>query len=125
MDYIIRNVTQNLLEKLPDSQSHFKLNDLESHGIPDFVVDRIQVELENNLAESLVPPDTDWANMNTESVQFAWNQFVRAIRAETRLPASYASTVMETSVGDIIDILIQPRKNIPEIIYGNDDKLSY
>lgn len=125
MDYIARNVTQNLLHKLPDNESHFKLNDLEGYGLPDFVVDRIQVELENNLAESLIPPDTDWANMHTEAVQFAWNQFVRAIRAEARLPASYASTVMETAVGDILDIMIQPRKNIPEIMYGPDEKLGY
>ena len=125
MDHITRRITNNLVNKLPDNENYFKLSDLSSYGNPSFVVDRIKVELERNLADSIVPPQTDWADMETDAVKFAWNQFVRAIRAESRLPASYAQTVLETSVADIMDILVQPRKNIPEILYGPDDPLSF
>ncbi len=125
MTRIIQQITQQLIDRLPDNDQYYRLDELRSWGFPSFIIKRIKIELERNLAESMIPPKTDWANIQSDAVQFAWQKFVDAIRAEARLPASYAKTVIETAVADVIEMLIQPRKNIPEVIFGTDDELSY
>ncbi len=124
MDRIIRQITENYIDRLPENRQYYKLADLREWGFRRFIIDRIKVELHRNLAESLRIPKTDWANMQSEIVQDIWKQFISAIRAEAWLPASYAKTVIETAVADVLDMLVQPRKNIPDIIFGSDKELS-
>jgi len=125
MQQIIQQITQQLIDRLPDNKQYYRLDELQSWGIHSFVVRRIKIELERNLAESMIIPKTDWANTESDAVQEAWQQFVNAIRAEARLPASYAKAVIETAVADVLEMLVQPRKNIPQVIFGVDDQLSY
>lgn len=125
MNQTLQKTTQKLINLLPEEEQYYQPDELRSWGFPPFIVKRIRVELKRNLAESMNLSKTDWANIETEEVQHAWQQFVQAIRDETRLPASYARAVIETSVADVLDILIAPRQNIPEVIFGNDEELSY
>lgn len=125
MNRTIQLVTEKLTGLLPESQEYYKPEDLRSWGFPNFIVKRIQVELERNLAESMRLPETDWANMQSSEVQEVWEQFIRAIRNEAWLPASYARTVIETAVADVLEMLVEPRKNIPQAIYGAEDILTY
>ncbi len=120
---IVREITQSLLSKLPQDRTYFRPSELEDLGFPGFLVERISLELARNLADSVVPPNTDWANMDTRSVADAWESFLNAIHAETRLPYAYAESVIEASVADIIDMLVEPRKNIPEIVFGSESVL--
>lgn len=124
MNRTIQLVTEKLTGLLPESQEYYKPEDLRSWGFPNFIVKRIQVELERNLAESMRLPETDWANMQSSEVQEVWKQFIRAIRNEAWLPASYARTVIETAVADVLEMLVEPRKNIPQAIYGAEDTLT-
>lgn len=124
MNRTIRQLTDSLTELLPEDQQYYKLKDLRSWGFPGFIVHRIRLELERNLAESMRLPKTDWANMQSEDVQAIWKQFISAIRNQAWLPASYASAVIETAVGDVLEILVEPRKNIPDVLYGTDEKLT-
>ncbi|MDZ7689864.1 MAG: hypothetical protein U5K69_01695 [Balneolaceae bacterium] len=125
MENVIKHITKRLVNQLPEYEKEFKLSVMLSHGFPKFVVMRIRVELERNLAESILLPETEWANMESDTVQKAWQQFVSAIRAQARLPQSYAQPVIETAISDIVDILVQPRKNLPDVIFGADDTLQY
>lgn len=125
MNQTIQQTTQKLINLLPENEEYYRLDELRSWGFPPFIVQRIQVELERNLAESMIPPKTDWANTQSDAVLEAWQQFVQAIRAEARLPASYAQAVIETAVADTLDMLIEPRKNIADVIFGSDDELDY
>lgn len=125
MNQTILQTTKKLINLLPANKQYYGLDDLRAWGFPSFIVQRMQVELERNMAESMIPPKTDWANTESDTVQNAWQQFVQAIREETRLPASHAKGVIETAVADTLDMLIEPRKNIPDIIFGSDEKLDY
>ncbi|MGM0546393.1 MAG: hypothetical protein ACQEST_06695 [Bacteroidota bacterium] len=124
MQKIIQQITQDLIDRLPENDQYYELEDLRTWEFPSFIARRIGVELKRNLSESMMIPKTDWANTGTEAVRNAWQQFIDAIRDEARLPASYAQAVIETSVSDVIDILIQPRKNIPEVIFGAAEDLA-
>lgn len=124
MDRLIRQITEQLFSRLPEPEDHFRIQNLDEYGFPPFIIRRIHIELTWNLDESMILPETDWANTESDSVRKSWQQFLCAIHAEVQLPASYARAVIETAVSDVVEILVQPRKNIPEILFGGEEKLS-
>jgi hypothetical protein len=123
MERIVRLVTKNLIRRLPAEKEFFRLDQLRKLDFPDFIVDRIGVEMNQNLDDSIVPPYTEWTDLKNSNVQEAWDDFVEAIRSEARLPGAYAPSVVESAVSDCMNMLIQPRKKIPEIIFGADKAL--
>jgi hypothetical protein len=120
----MQTIVETLIGQLPDDLSYLTPDDLLQAGYPPFLVARINVELEHNLAESVALPSSDWANMHADSVQDAWGQFLDAIRAETRIPISYIQPVLETCIEDLLDLLSQPRTSIPDYLFGSLDTLS-
>ncbi|TYP92030.1 hypothetical protein LX73_2276 [Fodinibius salinus] len=124
MQQIIQRITQKFIDRLPDNDQYYRLDELRGWDFPPYIVQRIRIELERNLAESMIIPKTDWANTRSDAVLDAWQQFVDAIRAEARLPASYGKTVIETAVADVVEMLVQPCKTIPDVIFGSDESLS-
>ena len=123
MEQIVKKTTERLLRKLNPEQPFYTPSDMLEAGFPAFVVERIRLELETNLADSIVPPSTDWAIMNAEEVTEAWQQFLDAIHNQLRLPNSYAKGVIESSVADLFDILTEPRKNLPDYLFVSSEEL--
>ncbi len=124
MSNALQSIVDRLVSQLPDNLSYLTPDDLISAGWPDFLVARINVELEQNMAESVALPESDWANMHAEAVQDAWRQFLEAIRAETRLPVSYVRPVLETSLEDVVELLSQPLTSLPDYLFGSLVSLS-
>jgi hypothetical protein len=124
MERIVRDITERLTQKLPADRDFYSPEDLQVLEIPEFITDRVILEMNQNLNESLSPPDTEWASMKEESVQFAWKNFIEAIKAEVRMPATYARSLFETAVADTLELAVQPRKAIPETLFGVDQMLS-
>ena len=56
MQHIVQNKTQELLERLSDQQMYFTPNDLLDAGYPEFLIERIRLEVERNLADSVSLP---------------------------------------------------------------------
>lgn len=124
MEQLIRNITTSITDQLSENRAFYTPDDLREYDIPEFLVQRVEVEIYRNLNESIVPPHSEWADMATEEVEQAWEQFIDAIVAEVRMPASFASTVFETSIADVMEMILQPRKAIPEVLFGPKKKLS-
>lgn len=112
-------ITDRLIASIPDDEPWLTPDDLQKAGFPEFLVARIRVEVEQNLAESVRLPDSDWADMHAHAVQDAWAAFLDAIRAETRVPVSYLRPVLETSLEDILEQLTAPRTAIPDHLFGS------
>ncbi|MDG5767980.1 hypothetical protein QA596_10935 [Balneolales bacterium ANBcel1] len=123
MERLIRTITDHYLNKLSSGREFFSQAELVEAGFPDFLTARIRLELIRNLQDTLQPPESDWANMHADSVRESWRTFLGTIREETRLPGSYARPVIESAVGDLLELLITPRETIPEYIFGSDDRL--
>ncbi len=123
MDRLVRNITGHYLNKLDDAREFFLPEDLTTAGFPDFLVRRIRLELIRNLQDSVKPPHSDWANMDTDAVRQAWQHFLDAIHEEIRLPASYVKPVLESAIGDILELMVSPRAFLPDYIYGSDSVL--
>ena len=122
MQHIVQNKTQELLERLSDQQMYFTPNDLLDAGYPEFLIERIRLEVERNLADSVSLPESDWADMRADQVQNAWDHFLIAIRAETRIPVSYCRSVTENAVEDVLDLFSKPRNYILETLFRDEKK---
>lgn len=123
MDRLTRTITELYLKKLDEGRNFFTTQDLLEVGFPEFLVSRIRFELMRNLQDSITPPDSDWADMGTEPVRTAWTRFLEAIREEIRLPASYAGSVLESAVGDILEMMVAPRSFLPDFLFGSLNEL--
>ena len=123
MERLVRHLTQQVVKDLPEDKQYFTPDDLREHGVLEFIVQRMEVEMNKNLSDSIVPPETDWADMSTEQVQKSWENFIEAIVEEVRMPMSYLQPVLESSLSDIIDVITKPRMSIPMIIFGEDNEL--
>lgn len=124
MEQLIRDVTTSITEQLSGDKSFYTPDDLREYDIPEFLVQRIEIEIYRNLNESIVPPHSEWADMSAQDVEDAWEQFIDAIVAEVRMPASFASTVFETAIADVLEMILKPRKAIPDILFGPKKKLT-
>ena len=124
MKKIIQQITERLIDRLNENDQYYRIEELRSWEFPSFIVRRISVELKRNLSDSMSIPKTDWANTSTDAVLDAWQKFIDAIQDEARLPASYGQAVIETAVSDVIEMMVQPRKNVPDVIFGAKDELS-
>jgi hypothetical protein len=125
MQHLTEEVTRRLVSRLPESKAYYSLSDLHDFQIPAFMINRIELELRRNLADSIVPPDTDWANMDSSNVKVSWENFLKAIHEQVRLPRAFAHSVFEVCVGDILELLSQPRKHMIEVIFGASKELKF
>ncbi|CAN5182363.1 hypothetical protein BH23BAC3_BH23BAC3_27540 [soil metagenome] len=123
MERLIRNVTKKFTNLLPKDQSYFTPEDLRNYDIPEFLIQRIEVEIHKKLNESIVPPHSEWTDMAAVDVKHAWDQFIEAIVTEIRMPASNAASVIKTSVTDVAEMILKPRTAIPSILYGSETTL--
>ncbi|MEX0649152.1 MAG: hypothetical protein WEA56_13775 [Balneolaceae bacterium] len=123
MERLVRLLTQQYVKLLPPDQEFYTPQDLYDLNIPDFLVERVVLEMNINLSDSIIPPHSEWADMAADSVQDAWQQFLDAIAEEHRMPAAFAASVFETAITDILELALQPREAIPEAIFGKDEQL--
>ena len=121
MQKFVETLTEQFLNKLPQNQTNYSKEDLESFGYPAFFIERTQVDLWRNLGDSINHPETEWADMGTPSVLSSWNKFLTAIKSECRLPKEFARAVFENVLEDIMEQMVTPRMSIPEIIFANED----
>lgn len=125
MDDKINQITGQIIRRLPGGRDHYRLDELRGMELPGFLVERIGVELNRNLRQSLDFPRTKWARMESSEVQEKWEEFVGVARKMASLPADEMRPVIRTSVEECLKILVRPRRNIPEILYGSDRQLPY
>lgn len=125
MERIQKTITERLHNNLPADLEFIDPQWLGGFGIPGFVVERINFLLHKKLHNSVQTPSTDWADMDAKSVRATWNQFIVALEAEKRLPAAHAKSIIEAAVEDVLRILVEPRKNLPDYLFGNDKTLDF
>ncbi len=124
MEQLVRDITTQFVNKLPEDQEFFTPDELSDLSIPEFVIHRVELEMTRNLSDSIVPPYSEWADMSEKSVQKSWQRFIDTILDQVRMPVAHAHSVFETSVGDIVELILQPRIAVPSIIFGPEEVLT-
>jgi hypothetical protein len=118
MQHVIKNTITQLFASLPKEHVYYSPSDFINAGFPDYLIQRIFLEVDRNLADSISLPATDWVDMRADTVEDAWDRFLSAIQAESRVPASYALSVIENAIQDMVDQFTQPRGYLLDTMIG-------
>lgn len=124
MQHHIERITSSFADQLPEGKIYFDPADLRELSYPEFFVKRVEKELRRNLDDSVIIPETEWADMESPQVHESWDNFLQAIQSVVRMPRSFAHTVFESAVADILELLVQPRKQMVDALFGTKSYLS-
>ena len=125
MEKIIREVNTRLQQMLPAAKNHLNISDFRAAGLPEPLIDRIQLEIFQHLDRSLPLPRTDWVDMSDLSVQQAWTVFMQNLRNHSHLPSSQKADIFNNAVNAVIHQLIEPRTAIPTQLFEDEPALTY
>lgn len=123
MKQIIQKLTQHFIEPLPEND-FYKIENFGTYGYPDFLIQHLQYNLQAEVKNQFKLPSSNWVNVETDEVQQTHHLFLNALLAEARLPAESAYSFIEKSVTQVLNILVRPRKEIPEMLFGHNNVLS-
>jgi hypothetical protein len=118
MEQTIKNTTAQLIASLPQEHVYYSPTDFRKAGFPEYLIERIGIELDRIQAESIKLPDSDWVDLGADQVQDAWDQFLVAIRAQARVPASKIQSLIELTLEDVLDQFTEPRNYMLDILIG-------
>ncbi len=122
MKKVKEQISRKFYERLPQKE-YFRPDDFSNSDFPDFLTERIQLAVREKITEKTELP-AEWLDTEAEEVQQARKHFLDAVFNQARLPSDAARSVIEKSVDEIVSILVQPRKNIPEVIFLDEETVS-
>lgn len=125
MEQISEQITQELLQELPDQAQFFNPDELLSYGIPYFVVETLRKNILNTLNSELQMPESEWIKPTEDEVQKAWKDFVAVYIKHLRIPAPKLSHLLEEAVAHCLELALKPRQSLPEIIFQTHDIIEY
>ncbi len=121
MKKTIEQISKSFYVSLPKGEDRFKVENL---SFPSFLKQRMKIAVKTAIASQITFPDVNWVNDKAEEVQQTKALYLNAVFGEARVPKDSAKVVIEKSVEEIVKILVQPRKNIPEILFKDEDILT-
>ena len=123
MKQITQELTKSFYTQLPTAK-FYTLEDFEAIGCPSFLIQHLKYSLHLKIESQLQLPSAQWVNFETDTIQQTEQLFLNALLDEARIPAELAKEFIEESINAVLEMLVQPRKCIPEIIFGYKDVLS-
>lgn len=123
MEQIVEKITQDLLQKLPDQTHAFTPDELLSSGIPYIVVETLRKNVESTIESEFKVPESEWFQFNHEKVQMAWQDFVEISKQHSQIPVDKLSYLLTEAVEQCLELAVQPRKSVPEIIFRTRDTI--
>lgn len=124
MRQIIKEITDRFLSKLPAGQGYFTMTELAGYDYPGFFLELVSHELNRKFNESIPFPQNEWIKPNSEKVKRAWSQFKESITTEVSLPSDKAAPIFEHCVEELVNTLVEPRKYVPKILFGDQNSLT-
>jgi hypothetical protein len=121
MNRIAGNITSSIISKLSAEQKWYTTKELLATGLPVFVVEKIRLDLEQNLLQSLLPPETLWADLESSASKKAWDNYISTIKNEVVIPGGHVTALVEKAVDHCLKLAVKPRNTIPEILFRKDD----
>lgn len=124
MEKTVQTLTQRYLGLLSGVEASIDPNSLRDYKLPPLFCEWIRCELELKLDRDLRQPKTEWSEMDSEKIQQSWNAFESAVRAAIRIPGDRLEEVVRSSVQGFVSLAIQPRKRVPELLFGPDKTIA-
>jgi hypothetical protein len=125
MEQIAEQITQNLLQGLPDQTQFFTPNELRSAGIPPVVVQMLRKNVLSAIQSEIKLPETEWVQAEHERVQEAWQNFMETSQEYLQIPASKLSYLLAEAVEQCLELALKPRQSVPEIIFRTSEIVDF
>ncbi len=123
MQQIIDQISDHLVSLVTSEKSEYTPNELLKSGIPSFVVERIRLFLEDKVKEEIKTEGNTWFDTESKLVIQAFEDYRRSAISSSHIPKPELYKVIQTVVNDIILVFIEPRKNMAEYLFREDDEL--
>ncbi|MBO6522328.1 MAG: hypothetical protein JJ971_00755 [Balneolaceae bacterium] len=125
MQKVIDQITDHLVSLVTSDKAEYNPKELLKSGIPSFVVERIRLYLEDKVREEIGDSTPKWFDGEARLVSDAFNDYVRSAISTSRIPKDELYEVIHAVVKDIIFVFIEPRKNMAEYLFRDDDELPF
>lgn len=123
MQKVIDQITDQLVSLVTNERAEYTPKELLKSGIPSFVVERIRLFLEDKVREEIGASSPLWFDRETRLVADAFEDYVRSAISTSRIPKEELYKVVHSVVKDIILLFIEPRKNMADYLFREDDEL--
>ena len=123
MQKVIDQITDQLVSLVTNDRAEYTPKELLKSGIPSFVVERIRLFLEDKVREEIGTSSPLWFDRQTRLVADAFQDYVRSAISTSRIPKEELYNVVHSVVKDIILVFIEPRKNMAEYLFRDDEEL--
>ena len=124
MQKTINQITDNLAGLVTADKPFYTPKELLKAKIPSFVVERIRMALEDKVRDELSEVESTWFDSTSKLVQQAWLDFQNAAVSTSQIPKAELYKLLNSVVSDIVHVFIEPRKNMANYIFREDDELS-
>ncbi len=124
MQKIIDQITDNLAGLVTSDKPFYSPKELLKAKIPSFVVERIRMSLEDKVREELGKLSSEWFDYSARLVTDAWVDFEQAALGSSHIPREQLYVILSNVVSDIVHVFIEPRKNMANYIFRDDEELS-
>lgn len=125
MEQISEQITQELLQELPDQVQFFTPDELISYGIPYIVAETLRKNVLSAINSELQMPESEWIKPLEKEVRQAWQDFVEISMKQIRIPASKLSYMLEEAVEQCLELALKPRQSLPDIVFRTHDIIEY
>lgn len=125
MEQIAEQITQELLQELPDQVQFFTPDELLSTGIPYIVVETLRKNIASTIDSELNMPESEWIQHTDEDVQLAWQNFVDISRKNLRIPAPKLSYMLGEAVEQCLELALKPRRAVVDIMFRTRDTIDF
>lgn len=125
MQKVIDQITDQLVTLVTNEKEVYNPKDLLKSGIPSFVVERIRLLLEDKVKEEIGIGTPKWFDAEERLVSDARNDFINSAISSSHIPKEFLYEVINTVIKGIIFVFVEPRKNMAEYIFRDNDELSF
>lgn len=125
MQKVIDQIADHLVSLVTSERAEYNPKELLKSGIPSFVVERIRLYLEDKVREEIGDPDPKWFDGEARLVSDAFNDYMRSAISTSRIPKDDLYDVIHAVVKDIIFVFIEPRKNMAEYVFRDNEELPF
>ncbi|MBO6794767.1 MAG: hypothetical protein JJ895_12720 [Balneolaceae bacterium] len=125
MQKTINQITDNLAGLVTSDKPFYTPKELLRAKIPSFVVERIRMSLEDKVREELGDLDSQWFDESSKLVEESWKDFKNAAVSSSHIPKEKLYKLLTNVVSDIVHVFIEPRKNMANYIFREDEELTF
>lgn len=121
----IHQISDQLLALIKTESPFYTPDQLLEQGLPKYIVERMQLLMEDIVLGELSGFQSNWVQADDEQVEFAWKKYQSAIINAVIVPHSALEELLNTTITDILSVLVQPRKNMARYLFRKQETLTF